>query len=549
MPKRNFVVVQNITVDREDAYTIADIRSGSKTMRGCSDCLELTSNFHLGTSTAPKRTVPNEKRRIENAFEIAARFHGRGGAGAAAAMLKVTSNKMRLNPYWSLPYFDPYSGISWVQLHIFWKGIQLDVYLIIFGPLMDASFGPQADNMRSCIEEWVCDYGVAFPTVSESFPRGFMHKLGHKNSGGKEHKTDLDKKHWAAFTRVVRCALAGVFQTGVILEIIGRLTEWFSVAKLDVHTDDSITLCKDVLWPEYCDLSNSQLGGYDASSFNKDKHHCPTHIDKVKLHCCLDGMSDEQSERAHIENCKENFRFQNNHQQRMTQRLLANNLQNHDTVRALDELEEHRLIQESLRGGNITIGSLAQRRSYGGAEAARLYFERSTATFPTCFRQGGLFFGADNVFKHFERDLKEFLTDYPSTMDYGWVPMGNLHNLDSDQLRVASGMHIAKPAEPDYKVGCAKRVLAKYNKNGLLSVKQCHHVVVQDDDGYKWAATIVLLFSCVYLDATIDCAYVQYLKPIPQAEQDQQQLTFKCYRTWNERWGRSALRPWLVVVK
>ena len=135
-------------------------------------------------------------------------------------------------------------------------------------------------------------------------------------------------------------------------------------------------------------------------------------------------------------------------------------------------------------------------------------------------------------------------------MDAGWVPEAQLAELDTDTLSLADALHIAKPEEFDYKVACAPQVHAKYSRHGNMPCKRCHHVLFQDDDGYRWVGTVLLLFTCIYLDCAIDCAYVQCLKAIGEEEQDQQQVSFKCYWPWQERWGlRGRLRPWNVVLR
>jgi hypothetical protein len=342
-----YAMVSNTVVDGEEAVGVADTRPGHGDVpyRNCTDCLLPTMLFNDGRARAAHRTIASEKSRIQGAQQLHDGMYGRGGAGAAERVMQAFGNYMRDNPLWEMPNYGmpgqgPYSATSWAQMHQFYKGQFENVVRLVFTDLMGQVYGEEtAVVWRLHIEDWVMTHGVAFPTITEYFPDGF------KNFEG------WDKRHWAALMRVLRCALHGVFEDGQPLAVLGRLMEWFSIAKLDIHTDDTLALQHEILWPEYCDARNELLQHLDVSGFNKYKGHMPRHLkEKVEAYGVINGQNDEGGETAHKDNLKENWRNRNNKRPLEQQQQIANNLEACDTARALQEMHRHHVQREAHAG-------------------------------------------------------------------------------------------------------------------------------------------------------------------------------------------------------
>ena len=64
-------VVSNSTVDREEAYGIAQVRPGHGNVpyRNCTDCLPPTNLFNDGRARAARRTVAAEPARVQAAIQ------------------------------------------------------------------------------------------------------------------------------------------------------------------------------------------------------------------------------------------------------------------------------------------------------------------------------------------------------------------------------------------------------------------------------------------------------------------------------------------------
>ena len=277
-----------------------------------------------------------EKARVQ----VAALHEQQGEHAAAERLLRHFGNHVYDNPLYELPLYGmegkgPHSAVSWAQMHNYYKGQYENVATLILINLIDQVYGDSAVAVREAIEEWVMVHGVAFPTITEYFPDGFKDFTG------------WDKRHWAALSRVLRCAIHGVFDDGLPLEVLGRLTEWWGIAKLTVHSDDTLELMHGQLWPQYCDVRNECLQHLDASQFNKDKCHQPLHLkDKISNYGVADGQNDEGGETAHKTNLKDNWRFRNNKNPVQQQKQTANNLTLQDSCRALQELHKHHMLRK-----------------------------------------------------------------------------------------------------------------------------------------------------------------------------------------------------------
>ena len=337
-----FPIVSNSTVDREEAYGIAQVRPGHGNVpyRNCSDCLLPTNQFHNGHAHAARRTVETERHRVQVAMQL----EEQGDHAVAERMMRHFGSHMAENPLHGLPMYGmeglgPHSAVSWAQMHNYYKGQYENVVKLILVDLIDQVYGGDAVPMREAVEEWVMVHGVAFPTINEHFPDGFNDFTG------------WDKRHWAVLSRVLRCAIHGVFDDGQPLEVLGRLTEWWSIAKLPIHSEDTLQLLHEQLWPQYTDARNRALQHLDITNFNKDKCHQPVHLkEKLENYGVLDGQNDEGSETSHKWNIKDNWRCRNNKNPVQQQQQVANNLTLFDTARGLQELHKHHMMRKAHEG-------------------------------------------------------------------------------------------------------------------------------------------------------------------------------------------------------
>jgi hypothetical protein len=352
-PRHVFPIVSNTIVDREDAYAATEIRGSSKGKRNCTDCLAKTSDFNNGRVRAAKRTVEHERARVQ-AAELILERRDNGGAEAERLLYNYGSH-LRHNALWDLPHYGMerhgvYSAVCFAQVHTYHTGQYKKVVTLIYKDLLELVYGNEdAAQWRQLIMAHIREHGVGFPTITESFVNGWD-----------EAFTGWDTKHWAALSRCLRCALEGVFADGAALEVLGRLMEWYGIAKLEVQTDDTLWLCQNQLWPEYCDRRNALLGPLDGNTnFNNDKSHQCAHLqDKIRNFGIIDGQSDEGSETAHKANLKENWRSRNNRRPLDQQQQIANNLELFDTCRALQEMYKHHLERDARAGGACHIHPL-----------------------------------------------------------------------------------------------------------------------------------------------------------------------------------------------
>jgi hypothetical protein len=337
------VAVANSVVDREEAYGIADIRAGVFGKRPCSDCLLKGNQFNDAHAVAACRAIETERARIDRAIELVQTRGGQGGCAEAERLMMRFGNHMRHNPLWDMPHYGmpgkgPYSAVVVAQLHNYYKGTLPNIVQCILNGQLDAVYGDDAGAVRGAIEDWVTSHGVAFPTITESFPNGF------------NEFSNWDKKHWAALSRCIRCALVGVFCDGDTLEVVSRMLDKHNLSKLDVHTEDTLALWGE-LHKEHADKRNQLLGQYDKVHFNKDKVHQEGKIpEKIANFGVLDGQSDEGGETAHKTNLKENWRCRNNKRPMEQQQQIANNLQLADGCRAMRILERYHLLKKAMEG-------------------------------------------------------------------------------------------------------------------------------------------------------------------------------------------------------
>ena len=60
--------------------------------------------------------------------------------------------------------------------------------------------------------------------------------------------------------------------------VIGRLLEWFKVAKLDVHTEGTLAFLHEGAGPQHAMARNGLLRHLDGSHFDKGKAHQQAHV-------------------------------------------------------------------------------------------------------------------------------------------------------------------------------------------------------------------------------------------------------------------------------
>ena len=194
--------------------------------------------------------------------------------------------------------------------------------------------------------------------------------------------------------------------------------------------------------------------------------------------------------------------------QGQTQAQLKNNLEMYDTYRVNEQLEKYHLYRESFLGGQLPDNQ-GRWEAYG----AHLMSRHRTWVLRDFADELGVWPQASRILRgHFERDLREMVSGYPSSIDGGLERFDRLGNLDIPSIVVHNGMHFQKHADnQDYKLAVAPSIHAKHTMGGGLHDRKCHYTVIQDDDGISWVCLLLLLFSCTYLSEKVDCAYVQYL--------------------------------------
>ena len=549
-----YVCVSNSTVDREEAYGIADIRAGVKAKRGCTDCLAKTDTFHMGAaSQAPSRRIYSERTRIERAQHLATTRRGNGGVAQAENLMKKYSNHMKDNPLWDMPHYGrhrrgPYSAVSWAQLHNFWKGEAQNITQLVYFKLLDEVYGSGTQGggqqYRDAIDDWVKQHGVAFPTILESFPNGL------------NDFAQWDKKHYAALWRCLRCALHGVFADDACLGVIGRLLEWFKVAKLDAHTEDTLAFLHEEAGPQYAMARNELLRYLDDSHFDKDKAHQQAHVkDKIESYGPVDGQNDEGGETAHKKNLKENWRCRNNKRPLEQQRQMARNLELFDAHRLFGICEKYHLLRQGhlerqQAGHDATPPVHIPKEAPYAPSPAKLSSRTScTLDLTSDFGVGTALHNAHNAFhgRRLERELRELLAGYPSRDGGQRRNIGNLPLMHSDNIIVCNMCHLQKRAGgPDYKVECAPLLHARFVPTSAIELHEhpkafTHTVALTADDeqgGGLWFAEVLLLFRC-FLDGPepSSMAYVQYYQQAPWERLPNNQLPFPRFKAAMEADG------------
>ena len=476
-------------LDREEVYGACQVFGNYLAVRNCTACLQKTNTF--SNSQAPRsalRTVASERTRVERAKSMRAGTIP-GGADGCSRLMQQFSTYARFNPLWEKPFSDPYQHTGFASLHNIWKGIVPNIMLLVWEDKITSVYGGEAETVRAAIQEWVQLHGINFPTIGEHFHEGF----GNMKS--------WEKKDWQAFCRFMRCAFDGVFADHYITTLQGRLLEWITVAKLDVHTDDTLDLLDD-LWPPVVDLAVEELGEFDPTTFAKDKwHQCGVHlVDRIKKFGNLAGQGDEAGETSHIENIKYNWRKKHNKQLNTLQVQIAHNTERRDCCRLMAEFYQYHLYQGDMATA-VASGSVEDPSSWGPPNSTYVHAAKPARIVPssylvtlalnTDFANGSPAAQVDMLLRLLPRELREMLGGYPSVDGQAPVPMADLPNLDSMAIQMHASCHIAVPDSLVWKVQCAPTLHAKHCNFGAGSAREarrgtrswCHHLAVKATRG------------------------------------------------------------------